>query len=304
MADVTYGLRTIKKNLLDQPDLNLGASMVVPVPNTAARPESGQVVRLIEVNCEGPNARNIIASVGQFVNDGAVSNSNTNSFSSPITGIVEWGNGGTSAYMEFDIPQVSKTPTDPISIWSFGYPNVLVRSPRQSGVAFTIAASSIRISARNDNNLLATAETLATGGVIIGSRLSTVLSPTVFAHVAYGTSQGASDALLRKTIIMTTRTVQAEAACGIPPFARRVRFYRVGSMPDLTAPSPAPPVTVTFLSNSINNVNATYVIGQTMLAYSNIGPIDVPPGAAQVNVAYQTPAMPFYHLVAVFDLAI
>lgn len=305
MAEVTYGLRRIKQRLLDQPDLSIGASAVIPRPNDTATREAGNVVRLLDVNCAGKNSRDIIVTMGQFINDLLQPNSNSLPLSGPITGIVEWGNGGLSAYIEFDVPQSSRIPCDPFGKDNSSYPPSLASRGRTSGVSLSIAASSVRVSARNDNNLLG-AEVAAAGTTIIGPTIRNIIDPTVFAHIAYGNSLGCNNGLLRKSIVLkTSATTELYAAgCGIPPFAKRVSFFRCGSSSDFNFATPAPAFSVSFYSNVASSNFTSYFIGRIEVPYGEFGAIDIPPGAAACLVVSGLVYVPCYRIVAVFDLAV
>lgn len=305
MADVSYGLRTIKQHLLQQSEMNLGSSKLIPRPRTDNNPESGDIIRLLDLNCEGENARNVIITLGQFISDGIITSAQQNSITGPITGIVEWGNGGTFARVEFDVPQVSRIPCDPFFTDTSNYPRSLVKSPRQSGVTLTVAASSVRVMARNDNNTLGTAETWGQPGVaIIGSQLPTAIDPNVFAHVAYGTSPGSGNGLLRKSVVLTTGSSAFNMSCGIPPFAKAVHIFRVGGSADFNTCTAAPAVMVEFESNAFNSLLTNYPIGCVQLPWNSLGPLAVPPGAAILNIHLLDPLVQAYRVVAVFDLAV
>ena len=147
----------------------------------------------------------------------------------PITGIVEFGNGGSQpAVVEFDIPTPSVTPAplDPDD-----YPGSLSSVP-QSGISLSIAASSIKVSARNDNNLRPVYEGV-NPNAIWGAPITSGRNPEIKASAAYGPNMDASRGL-KKTIVLVKNTVAApnplpdtdSVTFGIPNFAKS--FFIIG----------------------------------------------------------------------------
>jgi len=296
MAEVEYGRKN--KNgprTLDDGELNLGASQVIPVPIahpfalTAVAP--GNIVKLLDLSGDGRVGRTIVVTMGamisaaeadQLFNPGSGSTVRT---TGPLTGIVEFGNGAVIAVAEFDIPPPSRLPTA-----LSAFPGAF-KSSAFSGVSLTLPASALRVYARNDNNLACLFTTPVPG--IIGSNNNGDIDPTVFAHVNYGETFGANKHL-RKTVWFVNGGstdafgVGAVTQAGIPPFAKSVWFPR--------DPLEGSTLTIQFLYG-FNGRSATYTI-----PVGSVGPLEIPPHTQLVSVAQATGSIT--SLAAVFDLAI
>jgi hypothetical protein len=156
-----------------------------------------------------------------------------------------------------------------------------------SGVSLCVPASSVRVYARNDNNI----GLVWQPNVIIGSDSEEDRDPTVNASVCYGEVFGANKHLKRTVYIVDSgvpMTVGGFATIGIPPFAKSVRFPRQ---------SMATTLGVTFVT----------IFGTTFgvypIAVGSDGPLEIPPGSTTILIS-NTSAITISDLAAVFDLAI
>lgn len=307
--------------IMDQVDLNLGASKLVPKASTLGRARA-EPVRLLDLQGDSTRARNVTITMGSFLD--AVQTLTTSNVSGPITGIVEWGNTATFARIEFDVPQVSRIPTDPVNFYSTTYPQSLVTTPYGCGVSLTVCGSSVRVYARNDNCLTApldgqvdpAATTNIIGpGCLSQSVLALAIDPTVYAHVSRGLTAGSANGLLRRTVPMCSiyPVDYTLFTCGIPAFAKRVWFSRVGSTSyfSLTAQTIAPELAITFVSN-LTNTPVDAPLGSYDIPFGSEGMLNVPPGAAGIFIQrnrlvpyYTGPTEDInYRVNAIFELAL
>lgn len=311
-------------HLLDQAELNLGATKKVVRPNYVDRPAPGEAVRLLDLNCDGQYGEGVTVTMGLFINDNELThnspNSALNAIASPITGIIEWGNGASTSYIEFDLPQPNRLLCDPFAWFTDDYPRSLITTPRQSGVTVSLAASSIRVYARNDANLVYTAATSLTIGT---SYNDTTIDPTAFAFLGYGNSSGMVNGLLRKTVYLTSGgvagslgsaalTVNAAAnflsgaTCGIPPFAKRVWFPRQGGTNDFWSGNclAAAPINVRFDSNISSSTVSRHPLGMFSIPFNSEGLIEIPPSATSMTAFSDNQADLAYCVAAVFELVV
>lgn len=310
-------------SLLQQSALNLGVSRPVPqlvdgtsVVYTSQRYGLGNLVPLLYLHTIGSEGRQVVLNFGATTDETEDDAANVyRDMSYPLVGIVEWGNGAVTSRIEFDIPSPSRIPTNSFNASTLTFPANQM-SPRYSGVSFSVTGSVVRTFARNDNNLSPVVPYVTPGtqvfqGVNV-TRPDTLATPTVFVHASYGSSAGAINARLYRSILLDTYYLwlgRNVAGCGIPPFAKRVYISRCGTTPYTGYQStPAPSVTVRFFSN-IPSSDANLCLGMYSIPFGEQGVLEVPPGAMSLFVTSDAPVtsdlafLPCRPL-AIFELAV
>lgn len=200
------------RKILDVAELNAGSSAIVSPGVPVGFP--GNPVRLLDLHADSSQGQVVTVTMSQQLQ------TNDMMASYPIRGIIEFGNGGATSTVEFDIP-----PPDPLA--AIGIPTLIPLTFPKSGVALSVPAGSIRIYARNDSNapFLLGAGTIGSGGVTTPG--ATFIDPIVFAHVAYNSVFGSVPPT--RTIYLAGNGNTLGAGNGttfadIPPFATGVRF--------------------------------------------------------------------------------
>jgi len=209
----------------------------------------------------------------------------------PLVGLVEFGAGGGRANAEFDIP----TPTfGPGGIFNAA-PSDQVFTPSSllsNAIMLTLPASSIRVFVRNDSRVFPTNDPL--GLVATSVPIGASSDPAkIRVHAAYGNGPVTSR-LQRTYVLINSETfVLTAAACGIPPFARRVRFYRS----DLTIPLD---VSIRSQGLSASLAGLTRLRSTYTIPAGVDGSLELMPQDTSISVTPAAPGVTF--LAAVFDV--
>lgn len=265
----------VGRNVLNLPDLNLGTTQVAVRASSGDVPAMATPIKMIDVTGDARLAREVTITMGLLVLTPVMEGQDAGGGTTgPITGIVEWGNGAAFSRVEFDIPPVSRIPTPSTSL-NTGLPGEFHQAPRVSGVALAVTASAVRVYARNDNQM----PFIGNITRIVGNTDTGVVEPTVVAHVAYGRLYGASGNghLFRTIAVERVNAEPQDQVVGIPPFAKRVYFFRAA-------------VDTTSFEVQFNS-EFTPQIGDFAIAAGSIGPIDVPSYASSMTVGPITGAV-------------
>jgi len=274
--------------LLDGPELNLGSTKTVPrIQVTGAG--WGDEVRLLDLTCTGRNAEVVTVCMGQLISRPEPTSIDRSAFvTGPVTGIIEFGNGAAWSRIEFDLPPPSRTPFNPVTS-SYGAVYRRYASRWNSGLTLAVPGSSVRVLARNENNM----PLLTTPGTIYGVSNVGDLDPTVYALIGYGATFGGNRRSLRKTIKVGTLAAADSTTnyvpIGIPAFSKQVTFFR------------SDPATTSFqavFSDMNGSVLATYNV-----AANQWGPYDVPVWADYLDLT-NTGGAQMTNTNVVFDLCI
>lgn len=275
-------------HLLDLPELNLGSTATVARPQLAGA-ANGFPVRLLDLSCQGRNGRVVSIVMGQTITaPEPLPVGRTAIVTGPVTGIIEFGSGAALARVEFDLPPPSRIPFNPD--WA-GVAGVYRQyaSEWRSGLTISVPGSSVRVLARNDNNL----PVLTTPATIQGVSNVDDLDPTVFACAAYDAVFGGNRRSLRKTVRVGALTSQDTTAnycpIGIPAFAKAVTFSRQVM------------ATTSFAATFYDPAGA--VVAWYNVAANQWGPYDVPPQANAVAIE-NTGGVNMTSLALCFDLCI
>src|SRR5262249_40442133 len=95
---VTKGQQAPLQNLLDAAEQNLGNSAVIQPAQTVA---PGNPVKLLDLRADSPRSRVVTVALSQSLPN---PNALTVDIACPIYGVIEFGNGGSYATVELDIP--------------------------------------------------------------------------------------------------------------------------------------------------------------------------------------------------------
>lgn len=131
--------RTIKR-LLDNAETNIGNQVSYP-----SNPLAGIVIspdrnpqRILDLTAASNTGQIITVGMSAFSNPP----NTTNAFAGPFTGVVEYGNGGISTRVEFDVPVNQIAPGDTPS------------NAKDGNVLITVPGGTLRVYGRDDSNLV------------------------------------------------------------------------------------------------------------------------------------------------------
>lgn len=206
----------------------------------------------------------------------------------PIVGRVEWGVGGALNAVEFDIPSAKNS----AFLSPIGRPDSQPVTDIGNGVQVYVTGSSVRLFVRNDGNI---APLTAFGG-FPGAAVATAgraFPVKVQAFVSRGQSRGGAP-LVRVIYIAAAYEGGSLPAGGeirvtIPPFARRVRFFRS-------------PIDATSLAvDSFDTFSGLNTLRNFLVPVNVDGPFELQPTEGFLSVT-NTSATAITAMQAVFDV--
>jgi hypothetical protein len=137
-----------KKPLLDDAEQNIGNSSIIPpqggAPTIVPQTNPARIIELSAGSAAGQTTSIIMTASRIAGPDNPFSG-----FPGPITGVIEFGNGGRFTKVEFDVPTGPYVGTIPPG----GISNAV--EPQDGGVIITVPTGVLRVYARYDDQLLA-----------------------------------------------------------------------------------------------------------------------------------------------------
>jgi hypothetical protein len=251
----TVGRGIVKGRLLDDGDQNIGNGTPVQ-----AYPDPAQAVATILPQTNPPRilALDAISPSGQVVCIGVTASGipdfiNNATFPTPITGIVEIGNGSVFTRIEFDVP-----------VGRYALQSTLgdaPATPDDGVVLITVPAGTLRVYARNDSKLIVTDMI----GLVGDANMATLLPPVEGLAADAFVKAFATYNMIRSHAISPTRTYYIGKANGgpltfvssittayaIPPLATRFKVMRL-----VGAPSTMPAVTGDIFNAAIERIES------------------------------------------------